>query len=215
MGSLGNLGTARPPVDLDFGWFGATIRVNPRASDLSLTEFMSVAEGITMPDLDDFDEDNPTQAQLQQMASAMNAMASVTKALQKFMREQIHPQDWDEFWRLARENGQQNSDLLAVSKALSAKVAEHATGFPTGPSSDSAPTRSSTSKKSTGGSSSVGTSASRARRALAASPAVSAATQRRHQVQDAAAELLAKRPDLRLALWHQRQEQDAAEGLTA
>ena len=210
MASLGTFGTVRPPLELDFVWFGATIRVNPRASDLSLTEFMSIAEGIVMPDLDGIDEDNITPAQMQQMTVAINAMASVTQALQRMLREQIHPQDWEEFWRLARENGQQNSDLFAVSKALSAEIAEHATGFPTGPLSASAPTPPSTSRKSTGGSSSAAK-----RRALAASPAVSPETQRRHKVQDDAAKLLAGRPDLRLALWRQRQDQDAAEGITA
>lgn len=175
MPSLGNFGTARPPLDLDFGWFGATIRVNPRASDLGLTEFMATAEGIVLPDLD-IDEANPTAEQLQQMTAAMNAMAAVTKALQKFMREQIHPDDWDEFWRLAKGNGQQNTDLMALSKALAAEIAQHATGFPTGPSSDSSPTPPTTSPKSSGGSSSA---------------------------QDKAKKILAGRPDLRLALARQ------------
>lgn len=183
MPSLGNFGTTRPPLDLDFGWFGATIRVNPRASDLALTEFMSHAEGITLPDIDGFDEDNPTAEHLQQMAAAMNAMASVTKALQKFMRDQIHPDDWDTFWRLAIENGQQNSDLLALSKALASEIAEHIAGFPTGQSSASAPTPANTKPRSAAGSSS-----------------------RQRQVEDDAMRLLSGRPDLRLVLHRQRQE---------
>lgn len=206
MPSLGSFGTARPPLELDFTWFGAVIRVNPRASDLSLTEFMASAEGITLPDTDGIDENNPTAEQMQQMTAAMNAMASVTKALQRFMRDQIHPDDWSEFWRLARENGQQNSDLLAVSKALSAAIAEHASGFPTGQPSGSAPTPPTTSKKFSGGSSTAG----RRQRQVASK---SAATEHRHRVQDDAAKLLAGRPDLRLALWRQRQEQDAAEAV--
>lgn len=205
MPSLGTFGTVRPPLELDFGWFGATIRVNPRASDLSFTDFMSTAEGISLPDLDGIDEDNPTAEQLQQLASAMNAMASVTQALRKMLREQIHPQDWDEFWLLAKENGQQNSDLMAVSKALSQEITEHAAGFPTGQPSDSPATPPPMSKKSSGGSSTAG----RRQRQLAS--AQSAATEHRHRVQDDAAKLLAGRPDLRLALWQQRQEQDAAE----
>jgi hypothetical protein len=199
MPSLGSFGTERPPLDLDFGWFGATIRVNPRASDLSLTEFMASAEGIVLPDLDDMDEDNPTPEQLREMTVAINAMASVTRMLQRMLREQIHSDDWDEFWRLAKENGQQNADLMALSKALAAAIAEHAAGFPTGQPSGSAPTRSSTSRKSPAGSS---------------SPAL-AQTARRHKVQDDAMKLLAGRPDLRLALWHQRQAQDAEEQVSA
>lgn len=204
MASLGTFGVVRPPLELDFDWFGATIRVDPRASDLSFTEFMSVADGITLPDFDDVDDDNPTAEQLQQMAAAVNAMTAVTKALQRMLRDQIHPQDWDTFWRLAKENGQQNSDLLAVSKALSQEITEYAAGFPTGQPSDSPATPPRMSKKSSGGSSTAG----RRQRQLTSK---SAATQHRHRVQDDAAKLLAGRPDLRLALWQQRQEQDAAE----
>lgn len=214
MPSLGNFGTDRPPIDLDFGWFGATIRVNPRASDLSLTEFMSAAEGIQLPDLDGVDEDNLTPAQVQQMAAAMNSMASVTRAVKTLVRDQIHPDDWDTFWKLAIANGQQNADLVALSKALAAEIAEHAAGFPTGPSSGSAPTPKSTKPRSSADSS----SAAAKRRELASSPTGSPAespeTRRRHQVQDDAAKLLAGRPELRLALLRQRWDQDAAEGLT-
>lgn len=215
MPSLGTFGVVRPPLDLDFHWFGATIRLNPRASDLSFTEFMSTADGIALPDFDDIDEDNPTAEQLQQMATAVNAMTAVTKALQRMLREQIHTDDWPEFWRLAKENGQQNSDLLAVSKALGQEIAEHLTGFPTGPSSGSADTPSPMSTRSTGGSSTRAQSdrdrAQMRQRALARRETD---TEHRHRVQDNAAKLLAGRPDLRLALWQQRKEQDAAEGLT-
>jgi hypothetical protein len=202
VGSLGDFGVSRPPLDLSFGWFGATIRVNPRASDLSLTEFMAAAEGIEIPDTDDFDDDNPTPEQMRMMANAINAMSSVTKALQQFMRDQIHPDDWPEFNRLAKENGQQNADLLAVSKSLAAAIAEHVAGFPTGQSSDSPPSPGSARPRSSDGSSSAG-----------ARSDISARERRRREVQSQAMQLLPGRPDLRLAL--ARQQQSESEEVSA
>lgn len=184
MGSLGSLGTQRDAVELDFDWFGATIRVHPDASDLQTADMMMQFGGL------DLDDDEGARA----------AMESVSEHL----LGQIHPEDRDEFWRLAKANRQQMADIIAVSKAITEAVA----GFPTGQPSDSTDTPKSMSKKSSGGSSSAGRAQRRAQ-----TRELTAATQRRHQVQDQAAEILSGRPDLRLALYRQRQEQDAAEGV--
>lgn len=181
MGSLGSLGTARDAVELDFEWFGSTIRVHPDASDLGTADMMMQFGGL------DVDDDDDARAAME--------------ALSEHLLSQIHPDDREEFWRLAKANRQQMADIVAVSKAITEAVA----GFPTGQSADSSATPKSTSKKSSGGSSSA------AKRARMAQSRRELETARRHDVQDQALEQLEGRPDLRLALWRQREYQDAQE----
>lgn len=172
MASLGNFGVAREPLDLDFQWFGATIRVNPDASDLDFMEFMHSAENVELPD--DIQDLTPAQ----QMA-ILNTMNSVTTAMNNFVRDQIHPDDWPEFWRLAKANRQRNSDLMQLSRDITAAVSR----FPTGQQSASTTTPSSTRPRSGAGSSSVG---------------------RQQEVMRLALEHLPQRPDLRSALKRQQ-----------
>jgi len=122
--------------------------------------------------------------------------------MHRFIRSQIHPDDWERFLEVAKAKRQQTSDLMRLSHNLTAAI----TRFPTGQSADSAPTPSSTSKKSSGGSSSAGKAQRRALHRTADR------TAQRHRAQDDADRMLAGRPDLRLALARQRAEQDATEG---
>lgn len=104
MVSIGNLGTERDQVDLDFGYFGETIRVNPDASESVGTEFAIRAQSI--------DEDN---------------LAAATVATSDFLRSLIHPEDFDRFLRTSVKNRQQTTDLLATAGA----ILEALSGFPT------------------------------------------------------------------------------------
>lgn len=178
MASLGSFGTEREPLDLDFNWFGETIRVNPDASDLDFMEFMQNAENIELPD----DLEGLTASQ---QAAVMNTMTAVTTAMNAFVRGQIHPQDWERFWRTAKAHRQQNSDLMQLSRDITAAVAR----FPTGRSSGSGTTPSTTSPKSS---------------------AAASSTARRERVTGHALELLKGRPDLKLALINQRNAESAA-----
>lgn len=128
MASLGELGKERPAVDLDFLWFGETMRVAPDAGDLSLVEFMEVAEQV--------DENNVVEAM------------RLTKS---FLKGQVDERDWPRLMELAKQNHQQFEDLMELSKAIIEAVAN----LPTGRSSGSSAGRPSTAQKSKGGSSSM------------------------------------------------------------
>jgi hypothetical protein len=105
------MGTKRAPVDMDFPWFGVTIRVAPNAGNpLLLMDFARRAEKIDT--LDD-----------------VSSMLIVLEFLQGL----IHTDDLDEFMRVAVANNQQTLDLLEVAKVIVVAVAR----FPTGRPSDS------------------------------------------------------------------------------
>lgn len=111
MASLGSLGTPRDPVDLDFVYFGQTIRVNPDATDLDVADMMAQFGHV----------DDETQTQ------------DVMGGLRDMLLQPIHPDDRDEFWRLAKANRQRMNDIMTVGKTITEAVS----GFPTGQPSDS------------------------------------------------------------------------------
>lgn len=111
MAHLGSFGVARDTAAPDdFEYFGVVIRTNPAATDLALTDFMEHAGAV--------DEKDP----------------GVITIVKDFMRDLIHPDDFDKFWGLARRNGQTTEDLLAVQKAVVSAVVGRPTGRPSGSS---------------------------------------------------------------------------------
>jgi hypothetical protein len=141
---LGSLGTVREPVDADFDYFGETIRIHPDATDLHFAELMMKAQSIDLGNIDLEDPESWTPEQVQAMAQANDAAAET-------IREQIHPDDWDRFFKTAKANRQQTLDLMALSQQLTEAVAG---GFPTTRSSASSPGRTNTKRRSAGTSSS-------------------------------------------------------------
>ena len=121
MADLGSFGTAKPePEQVDtFGFFGATIRVNPAFGELDLADFFEVAASID-------EKDN---------AQAMGALKAVFRAC-------IHPEDFDTFWATAKRERQGIEDLMGVVMAVVEAVADRPTVRPSdssaGPSSTSA-----------------------------------------------------------------------------
>jgi hypothetical protein len=104
--SLGQFGTPREleeKQELTFGWFGSQLRVNPYASELDLIEFMASAGELEEDDI------------------------RVIPALQRLLKAYVHPEDWAEFWKLARRNHQEVGDFLALCYA----IVEATTGRPT------------------------------------------------------------------------------------
>lgn len=150
---IGALGAERGPVDLDFEWFGSTIRVGPDAGDLALLEFLAKARL-----LDEGDEVGGMELTIE------------------FLRAQIHPDDWDEFYGLARKHRQQMIDMLKVAHTIVRLV----TLFPTGRPSDSSSGQRPTDQNSTAASSSAAVSPVDAR----------------------AMTILKGRPDLKMAVWN-------------
>jgi hypothetical protein len=108
-------------VELTFGYFGETLRVHPDAGELSYLDFMAKAMEVN--------EEDETEG---------------IKVTMDFLKQQIHPLDWDRFWSLALSNRQKLADLMLLSKA----VVEATTGFPTTQPSDSVPTPPPTATKS-------------------------------------------------------------------
>lgn len=119
---LAPMGTPRPPVDMDFPWFGTPIRVAPNAGNpLLLWTFAQRAEKVDRAD---------------DVKSMLIVM--------EFLEGLVHPDDWAEFMAVAVANNQQTEDLLEVAKALVVAVAR----FPTGRPSDSPDGSQTTSTKS-------------------------------------------------------------------
>jgi hypothetical protein len=155
--SLGELGVVHDDVEVTFQYFGETIRVHPLAGELSYVEFMANAASI--------DEEDDRQG---------------LPLMMDFLKEQIHPDDFDQFFKLAKLHRQSLQELMGVSRA----ILENATGFPTGQPSDSPAGRRATPKKSRAGSSSRGTSRARGGRPAA----------------ERAMEMLEGRPDLQMVV---------------
>jgi hypothetical protein len=108
---LGEFGQDRPDedVNLSFRWHGQEIRVHPKASQLDLMEFLTDAGH-----LDEYD-------------------AAVIPPLMRLVRAYVHPDDWPEFWHLARVKHQRPADFFALVRA----VTEWLTDRPTVPLPDS------------------------------------------------------------------------------
>lgn len=127
---IGDLGRDRVPPDgsdneITFGWFGQEVRVSAEgATDLAFVDFLEHAMAV--------DEEDPQSALI----------------VKQYLRDVIHPDDFDEFWRLAREHRQTSEDLMMVASEVVAKVI----GRPTQPSSDSEHGSSPTEAKSKDGS---------------------------------------------------------------
>lgn len=136
---LGELGQEVAPVQLTFGWFGHVVRVNPGAGELELVDFMRKASKLDIGD----DLDNADKS------------VEALEVTLEFLQHQIHPDDWDLFWDLAKTHRQQTSHLMDVAMTIVEKIA----AFPTGQPSDSSVGPRSTGPKSPGGSSSLTTKA--------------------------------------------------------
>jgi len=104
--SIGSFGRQYDKVELDFEYFGETIRVNPSCSKAALVEFMAEAGGVDQAD---------------EVRSAQLIMRT--------MREVVHPDDFKRFWAIAkRERQDPVEDILPIAQ----QVIEAVTGFPTG-----------------------------------------------------------------------------------
>lgn len=111
MSRLGDFGGPIEQTDeVDtFGYFGAEIRVNPEFTDAELVDFLEVAK--------DVDEKDPSSMMF----------------VKNFMRTCIHPEDFDEFWTLAKKNRQTLEDRIGTIYRIIAAIA----GRPTQRSTDS------------------------------------------------------------------------------
>lgn len=134
--NIGTLGRAREALDLEFGYFGSTIRIHPQASDAVELEFLRAAEEIDISALQGVDLAQVEAMGVDEQAQVLRTLSQATRAAHQAMltalRQLIHPDDWDTYWRLAREHGQQTRDLMADVRAITAAVVEATTDFRTG-----------------------------------------------------------------------------------
>lgn len=121
MAKLGAFGVERDLEENTFDWFGQEMRVNDMAGEQSYIDFLE-----TVGDLDERD-----------------SRAAV--AVKTFMREVVHADDFDDFWRIGREKRQTTGDLFTIAQ----KIIEAVTGNPTEQSSDSLAGLSATGPRST------------------------------------------------------------------
>lgn len=144
MARLGSFGTPRPAVEDSFEWFGVDIRVHPDLTDLAFVElFQSIGDG-------------------HDGKQAMDAIQGIARSV-------VHPDDFEEFWRLARSNRQTLEDVMTLATSLIAELADRPTKLP----SDSSDGQQRT------GTSSTGDSSSRALHALEGRPDLQVAVVRR------------------------------------
>lgn len=129
LGSLGVVHEVQHPTEeevLDFDWFGAKIRLTSDYNEIEMVDLMET--------MSDISEDDP------------RAIVTVKDTL----RLVVDPDDFTEFWRLAKENRQKIGDLIAVGQVLMEAV----TARPTQQPSDSSPGRLTTPENSPAASSS-------------------------------------------------------------
>lgn len=107
---LGELGEETEVVNVTFNYFGSKLRAHPDSSELEYVDF--IGKAIEVDEKDEVESYHLTMG---------------------FLKQQIHPDDWDTFWQLARKHRQSVAKLMVLSQ----KIMEAASGFPTTQPSDS------------------------------------------------------------------------------
>lgn len=158
---MGTLGTPREPLDIEFTYFDATVRVHPYATDGVEIEFLEAGRNIDMSALEGVDLSHTEDLSPEQMISIAATMGKVVEAgyrsLIDALRALIHPDDFEKYWRLGQENGQLVKDRMTDIRAITRWVVAASTGFPTGRPGGSTAGPTPTGPGSSAGSSSPGT----------------------------------------------------------
>jgi hypothetical protein len=135
---LGDLsGEVVEPVYATFVYFGERYRVNPDLTETLVVDLL--AEAATVP------VDDPRSAGRSEPSVAQNAEKS-----KDYVRQHVHPEDFDAMWAAAKANRQPMESLLALCWRLLSLVTDR----PTMPPSDSSDGRPATNQNSPDGASS-------------------------------------------------------------
>jgi hypothetical protein len=128
MASLGSFGVIHPEITQTepdtFDWFGSTVRVTVDVNEVELIDLLDAARAVDSADL------------------------SALTLIKDGLRTIIYPDDFNQFWELARKNRQRIEELATVL----ANLIESATDRPTQQPSDSSPGRLTTEANSGDGS---------------------------------------------------------------
>jgi hypothetical protein len=141
---LGDLsGDAVEPVFATFAYFGETYRVNPDLTETLVVDLLAEAAHV--------DVDDPRSAGRSEPTVAQNAERS-----KDYVRQHIHPDDFEAMWSAAKANRQSIEQLLMLCWTLLGKIsARRGEGMvPTTPPSDSSAGRQITSQSLPDGASS-------------------------------------------------------------
>lgn len=134
--NIGTLGKARDPLDLEFTYFGSTIRVHPQATDAVELEFLQAGRDIDMSALEGVDLSKVDAVEPEKLQAALRAMSQAVqagmRAVDTALRRLVHPDDFALYWRLGMEHGQQIRDRMSDVKFISDAVVEATTDFPHG-----------------------------------------------------------------------------------
>lgn len=118
---LGDLsGEVVEPVYATFAYFGERFRVNPDLTETLVVDLLAEAAHV--------DVDDPRSAGRSEPTVAQNAERS-----KDYVRQHLHPADFDLMWATAKANRQSITDLLALCWRLLSLVTDR----PTSPPSDS------------------------------------------------------------------------------
>jgi hypothetical protein len=159
--NIGRLGQQRADLDLEFDYFDQVVRVHPHATDAVEIEFLEAAKDIDLAEMENLDlaaiEAMPEDDRMRLLRSMSHAAQAGHRALMTSLRRLIHPDDFDTYWKVGNEHGQQLRDRMADIRAITAAVVEATTDFPTRQPSASPPGRTPAPPSSVAGSPSPGT----------------------------------------------------------
>jgi hypothetical protein len=140
---LGDLskGMGQPRKLPTFVWFGERRRIHPGVTELSLTDFFEKAESIDLGD-SGYDPNDP-ETWTPEVTDKIRKALPMVKDL---VREMVHPDDFEEVWRVGREAGVDSTGFMSLSMSIITGVTDR----PTGPQPVSSSGQRRTSRKSGG-----------------------------------------------------------------
>ena len=118
MTSIGRFGTQHAKIEQTFEFFDLTVRVNPSCSQAAMVEFLAEAGEVEQAD-----------------------EVRGSRLIMAFMREIVHPDDFDAFWTKAKlERQDPETDLMPIAHAVMEAISDFPTGPPSGSVGGSTPT---------------------------------------------------------------------------
>jgi hypothetical protein len=103
-------GKTYEPIVASFTYFGERIRVNPNLTETVVVDLLEMSENVQVGD--------PREL----------------VAAKDYVREHIHPDDFDDFWAAAMENRQGVTDVITVCWKLLERITDRPTTPPSGSS---------------------------------------------------------------------------------
>ena len=97
----------KPEIEETFTWGDEKFRINPDLSDSATLDVFEIANQLEV------DQDNPeVQAKALSMAKT-------------FMRDVVHPEDFDRFWKLGRKHRQGTEEYMALGMKVVGGLSEN------------------------------------------------------------------------------------------